>query len=292
MKSTLLFFFLGFAQWSFAQSYNRLLGAENYWHVTSCNFGCTTDLYWATEDTVINNKPYKFLDGYHYNKNMLIREDTISKKVFFRLRTGTPPIKEYLLYDFSLLVGDSMEIVNPISPLPSSSGIYVVDSIRLITIKDGPHRVFYLSEIAGSNRTLWVEGVGSLCLINTPGGLPDIYGVGDLTCFFKDGVHVYQSDSLLNGMCDTLSTAAAFVPDIAAEINLFPNPSKGSITLDFGKERANISLVVLNGLGQAIQTQSYEAVRFIELELSVPTGLYFLQIALEGVVLTKKVFRE
>lgn len=186
-----------------SQSYIKLINNFSEWHVTTCNSGCLTDKYYTIGDTLINNLHYAFLDQYHYNKNFVIREDTLERKVYMRLLSQPSNAKDYLLYDFSLQVSDTTSIQNPSSPYPVQAGEFILDSIILKPLLNQNHRYFYFHALdtvmANTKNTIWVEGIGSLCLINTPGAMPQINGVGQVSCFFSNGVQYYQNlDSISN----------------------------------------------------------------------------------------------
>jgi hypothetical protein len=184
-----------------AQAYIPMLNGYSEWHVTNCYFGCNTDKYYTIGDTVVNAQHYTFLDKYHYNKNFLVREDTTSRKVYMRMLADTGNAREYLLYDFSVHTTDTVSIQNPGSPYPKYAGSFVVDSVILRPLLTKSHRYFYLHSLdtitSVTKNTVWVEGIGSLCLINTPGAPPQINEVGQLSCFFHNGVNEYaQLDSI------------------------------------------------------------------------------------------------
>lgn len=186
-----------------AQAYVQTLNQYAEWHVTNCNSGCATDKYYTIGDTLINSFHYKFLDLFHYNKNFVIREDTIGRKIYMRLLADPVPAKEYLLYDFSLQVNDTISIQNPGSPYPKYAGPFILDSIKVKSLVNKNHRFFYLHSLdtiaSTTKTTIWVEGVGSLSLINTPGALPQINGVGQLSCYFYNGINEYSNlDSIAN----------------------------------------------------------------------------------------------
>ncbi len=89
---------------------------------------------------------------------------------------------------FDLQKGDSIEINNPISPFVSNPGYYIVDSIENIQLNDGLfYDHFYLSSLSQlvNESAVWIEGIGSLSLINAPGGTPDVNGSGKLSCYFN-----------------------------------------------------------------------------------------------------------
>lgn len=181
-----------------AQDYKPLLDSYNEWQVTSCyDDGCLKDMYYTAGDTVVNGKEYKILDGFHFiSRTFLLREELASKRVYLNLVQRSGDI-EYLLYDFALNVGDSIDVKNPVSPFPTEAGFFKVDSIISRPLVDeNEYRHFYLSPTSSntisSNTAVWIEGVGSLSLINAPGGDPNINGVGILTCFFKNGELFYS----------------------------------------------------------------------------------------------------
>ncbi|MBK5212842.1 MAG: T9SS type A sorting domain-containing protein [Flavobacteriaceae bacterium] len=175
----------------FSQNYKPLLDNINEWHFTSCYFGCFTDVYYTNGDTIVDGKNYKILDGYHYiSRTFLLREDVANKKVYLNLVSAAGN-EEFLLYDFSLNEGDVFNMQNPISPFPEDGGPFVLDSIVERPLVDGnAYKHFYFSPTAGNTNStenaVWIEGLGSLSLINAPGGHPDINAVGNLSCFFKN----------------------------------------------------------------------------------------------------------
>ena len=181
-----------------AQEYTPLLDAFNEWQFTTCYFGCLTDVYYTDGDTLVDGVPHKILDGFHYiSRTFLLREDVEERKVYLNI-VNTSGNSEYLLYDFSLNEGDSFEMLNPITPFPPEGGSFILDSIRLRALIDGnEYRHFYFSpsptNTISDNNAVWIEGLGSLSLINAPGGDPDINNVGSLSCFFKNGTPFYTN---------------------------------------------------------------------------------------------------
>ena len=184
----------------FAQSYKQMLDHDSEWHLTVCNNGCITDIYFTDGDTLYNNYNYKILNGYHYiSKTFWLREDVISERVYLSFIQNSNR-KEVLLYDFNLQKGDSININNPISPFVSNPGLYLVDSTINKQLNDGLYYDhFYLSPLSSqiNESAVWIEGIGSLSLINAPGGTPDVNGSGKLSCYFNDGNLIYsQLDSI------------------------------------------------------------------------------------------------
>ncbi|MFT5878454.1 MAG: hypothetical protein ACI8SA_002321 [Dokdonia sp.] len=203
----------------FSQEYEPLLNDYNEWHTTYCFFGCYTDVYYTNGDTIVDGMDYKVLDGFHFiSRTFLLREELLERKVYlnFVQETGNT---EYLLYDFSLNVGDTFDMKNPISPFPEDAGDYDLDSIILRPLVDGnDYRHFYFSpsesNTTSTTNAIWVEGAGSLSLINAPSGEPDINDVGHLSCFFKNGESFYAN----------LDSIEACEPTIVLDMNEYYYP--------------------------------------------------------------------
>ncbi len=206
MKAKLFFtllLFVGYLE-STAQDYVPLLDSYNEWKFTTCNFGCLTDTYYTNGDTIVDGTSYKILDGYHYiSRSFLLREDIAERKVYTKIFLPSEEVN-HLLYDFSLEVGDSFEMFNPVTPFPREGGQFHLDSIVSRTLADGNnYRHFYFSPAAGNtasdNNAIWIEGVGSLSILTAPGGDPGINGVGHLSCSFKNAIKTYENlDSIAN----------------------------------------------------------------------------------------------
>jgi hypothetical protein len=223
----------------FAQAYTPLLESTNEWQFTTCFSGCITDMYHTDGDTLVDGLSYKILDGYHYiSRTFLLREETSERRVY--LNIVDPGInREYLLYDFSLEVGDSIDIKNPITPFAENAGYYQVDSIVPRPLNDGnSYRHFYLSptptNTISSTPAVWIEGLGSLSIINAPGGYPDINGVGHLSCYFKEGTSVYSNlDSIDSCQAEILNVPTLYDP--LARVELVNDLPAGVVQL-FGAE--------------------------------------------------------
>jgi len=189
-------------QKTFSQTYNEMLSNDIEWQVTSCYNGCKTDIYFLDGDTIYNGYNYSILNGYHFiSKTFWLRENIQNQNIYMSFLQNNIR-KEVLLYDFDLQKGDSINIFNPISPFITNPGYYVVDSLVWLQLQDGLYyEVFYLSSLSLNinESAVWIEGIGSLSLINAPGGNPNVNGAGKLSCYFNSGNLVYsQLDSIKN----------------------------------------------------------------------------------------------
>lgn len=293
MKRVIFCVFYLLASWEIgAQTYKPLLDTWNEWHLVSCYNGCLTDVYYTDGDTIVNGKNYKILDGYHYiSRSFLIREEAENEKVYF---TTTVPgyNDEYLLYDFSLNAGDSIDIKNPISPFPFHAGYYRIDSIIPETLVDGnSYRHYYLSPTPSNTVSTtpaeWIEGMGSLSMINAPGGFPDYYGAGKVGCFFKNAELFYSAvDTIHVESCDPVRlNTKNFSP--LEDVAVFTDFSKSLVTLS---NTENINEVeIFNIQGKKIKSIGNNKEKSVLIDFSSQNaGIYFL---LVHSVYGKKTFR-
>lgn len=78
----------------------------------------------------------------------------------------------------------------------------------------------------------------------------------------------------------------------SSTVNIYPNPTSGQIIIPL--EEGTIKSVTLrNSLGQLLLTDNHPSSDKLELDISTfPTGIYFLQLELDGEVLTKKIIKQ
>lgn len=264
----------------------------NEWHVTNCHYGCLTDIYFTDGDTIVDGLNYKILDGYHYiSRTFLLREDLELKKVYLNLVQSSGN-REFLLYDFSMAVGDSIDIKNPISPFPENAGYYKVDSIVNKPLVDGNlYKHLYLSPTSSntisSTPATWIEGIGSLSIINAPGGFPDIDGVGYLTCFFKNG-ELFYSNEYGTSECEPIILGN--VPDYnalqQATMNTIIKDGKG--TVENARDVELVDVFDLNG--KKLMSINAHGIETIDLDFSSFSAGMYLVLA-RSKELEQKVFK-
>lgn len=263
-----------------AQPYKPLLDNFDEWHFTTCYFGCNTSVYYTDGDTVVNGITHKILDGYHYiSRSFLLHEDTAERKVYMT-KINPTKIDNFLLYDFSVNEGDTLELFNPNSPFMAEPGTFIVDSIRLRPLEDGnSYRHFYWSPAVGNTTStahpVWVEGVGSLSLINAPGGQPDFNGAGQLSCFFKNSASFYLNlDSITSCQpVHVLGITEITAPD--SDWNIYPVPVFDALQLSTSFPGQNY--VVLNLNGSEVAKGIVDHSGMIRVETLAP-GSYLLKI--------------
>lgn len=213
-KQYTLFSALIFCLSVLAQDYKPMLDNVNEWQFLTCFQGvCNAppDIYFTDGDTIVNNKSYKILDGFHYiSREFLLREEVAEKKVYLTTVIGGT-IEEFLLYDFSLEVGDEFQMTNPYSPFPQDGGMFTLYDIQELPLEDGElYKHYFFTPSPGNTQSLWeatwVEGVGSLSIVTAPGGEPNFDNVGELCCSFANGANIYSNLERIPSCDGTLGT--------------------------------------------------------------------------------------
>lgn len=285
---TLLFILLSLQ--AYAQAYTPLLDNLNEWHLSTCDSGCLTDVYFTDGDTLVDGKLYKILDGYHYiSRTFLLREDIEEKKVYLNLKTRTYN-QEYVLYDFSLEVGDSIRMQNPITPFPEDGGYFTLDSIvEKPLVNTSLYDFFYFSPSSSNTvsswNAVWIEGVGSLSMITAPGGNPDFYGAGQISCVFKENELFYTHLEIVDECVSALS-----IPNTKSmgEVVLF-KPAYEDVCYLKNAERIKY-LEVFSIQGKKVLTHKNDGNGLVRLTLeNLQDGMYF--VLAKGETGEKRVFK-
>ena len=78
---------------------------------------------------------------------------------------------------------------------------------------------------------------------------------------------------------------------MSSSLSLYPNPTTGQLSISLEEAKTGV-LRVLNSLGQVVLEDDFKGVTELILSLDGPSGLYFIQLEVDGQVITKKVVKE
>ena len=284
--------------------------------ITDCRGGCGVfkdSCEWSVSsyklrtmgETIKNFKTYlnvfKDYDNTPYNFNesraklfALIRYDDTAKRLY-GLDPSDSTDTEFLMYDFSLKVGDTIEIVSFMRGkdfvLKATRIGSINDSVTLLngekreqlhismfnpdTVHDYPTETF---------ESVWIEGIGSNYGLFSPD-----YGSGYgcrlerfvLLCYQENGEMLLQlpendNDSIKD---DCFNGDHGFrVPHITAaqSLSLYPNPSKHSLYITNGERYENTSYEITDVTGRMVLQGSYNATEGIRVS-GLAKGLYLLR---------------
>lgn len=226
-------------------------------------------------DTLYNGKVYKKIYGGLNNTgytSYFLRED--SGFVY----NG----HEEVYYNFHLQVGDTFTFP-PSSMMPYLE--VIVDSVTTEFIFGQTRKVIKFDFLNMD----WIEGVGS-----TTGLLYGDLWYWDcnqyLNCFY-DGTDTYLGEGfdscyIYNGTIGINSFSKT------SELNIYPNPTNGSINVKITTAKKNFKIYVLNSLGLIVkQIENLNTTNNIEINVEdLYSGIYFLQLHFDDkTVVTKKI---
>ena len=220
-------------------------------------------------DTLIKGKSYMEFSG----GNIGIREN--NQKVYAILNNTEQP-DEFLLYDFSVHVGDTIHstaIHGTLSRLP------VVTRIDTITLRNGEKRKkIYINE------DIWIEGIGSLYGFFKPyketltcdcGGL-------DLISFTRNDSLIYHNTALCSSLwfCTNPVDANPVVHEDNLNVTVSPNPVINFVKIDFTySNKKCVRVEIMNFQGQIIKSELYTGGKEMTIDLSsYRAGIYFVMI--------------
>ncbi len=209
-------------------------------------------------DSVFNGHNYKIIDRFSLfdESTGFLREDTITGKVWFYNKTIN---KEILVMDLSLNKTDSFKIYS--STLDSSfiyvDSVFFVEGIKHIRFKESyihicaPDETFEFIEGTGSNAGLFYNSEWVANSLN-------FY----LLCHEKDGIKVY-GNKLYNDSCFVVETGIESKSILNNELNIFPNPTKGIVTIKFQNTKCdNFNLLLFNSKAQITHSISSNSNEF------------------------------
>jgi hypothetical protein len=140
-------------------------------------------------------------------------------------------------------------------------------------------------------------------LIGMYGGGWSYLGQFDTNCVQEDifsGPNQSMTYQYMFTMSDSSETVVRMMFDFevgikelsSSSISIHPNPTKDWITVSL-EEGTATSVTIRNSFGQLLLSDKTPSTNQIELDLSsYPTGIYFLQLEVDGQVITKKVVKE
>ena len=202
-----------------------------------------------------------------------IRQDSINRKVFI-----IPPaaLTEELLYDFTMQVGDTVQ-----GYIETYHARDVVESIDTVLVGNNYRKRWKIN--SGYN-IYFIEGVGSTygLVEPSPGTIVDAPDFS-ISCFRQNNITIYP-DTVSS--CE-LITSVKPVEAQNDQLKMYPNPSHGSITIEFDKSM-NIKEIRLTDLpGKIILEQQTGSRTKMEIT-NLQNGLYILTVIDKDNYLTNK----
>jgi len=227
-KIKLLFLLLLSSVGLHGQEYVPLIDTTRTWNVAEIqpHGGGTTNQEYFFGDTIsIDEALYVKVKSRFPDKTDLhgyMREDTVSRKVYYR---SIYDDESTLLYDFSLEEGDTVQLYGD----PGQKyTVLQVDSIELLNGDFRKRWVFSLQFY--HTNAVWIEGIGNttIYLLN-PGDLDGSTIETVTLCCYENEELVYMNDTFDTCYLDWVNVSETDIETI----KVYPNPTKGIITLSF-----------------------------------------------------------
>jgi|GEM_PF-1593798 len=267
------------------------------WHIDNLSMDCppspalcSQSTMALADDTTINGLTYTKINSVYLGEITssilsFFREDTAERKVYGLFWDG-----EYLVYDFSLMVGDTFFVPPPLSSWPEANEFYIITSIDTILVGNSLRKKFtFTGDATIEESSFWIEGIGG-----GSGPLMSHYVFESwsiLRCF---NLHLdllysepfpFPPQHLLQQYpwyeyCDTNVVG---VEELTAErslLNVYPNPAIENLIINVENDLDIVTINVIDALGRfALSTFSSH----YELDVSTLTpGIYIVMISLEN----------
>jgi hypothetical protein len=277
--------------------YQPLIERHKRWLITVYGFeGNISSEFTIGNDTLINGLTYttvkeKYVSNVSglnndpsvtggFGPSLYLREDINTKQVF-RLVDN---MKEEILYDFELKVGDA-------HPIYSDFFLTTVDSIVL---EDENRQRFIFDN--GLFKIVWIVGIGNL-------GHPFLAHANTtaqmrLLCVSTSGKYIYQTNEITGFDCENVISATDNV-EASLGIKIYPNPSSGKIiiegdVLDLNSNGESLQINIFDLTGArviSIKEDLFSGVfsKSIELGENLKNSIYVVQVIQQGKVFSQRI---
>jgi hypothetical protein len=189
--------------------------------------------------------------------------------------------EEGLAYDFSVNIGDTVEINNPFGAIPVAAIVNNVDSVLIEPGNELRKRISLYEYQYYFNEEYWIEGIGSSAGLTVSGMDMTLLTGGDdytLLCYYEEEEMLFKS---------TLYTLCYYplvdIPEINqgdGDVSLFPNPVNGISHLIIQNPENKKYTITMNSIfGQRLQKIEITSPKEIEINSAdFPCGVYFYSV--------------
>ncbi len=304
MKKLVLFFiFLPFML--FSQQSTPLIKDGGIWRVVKAGIVTPPDPWWIIKeqylmegDTIFNNETYKkiYRCDYSpsiYNKVFLggIREDSLNK-VYFYLGSNMSlftadllqPMTTYLLYDFSLNIGDVLNVVN------SQNSIQTLQTIDSVLVGNTYRKRWIFNGVNGLNRE-WIEGIGDVQGLFFP--LQYTFEDQQLLSCYEDDALFWNNPQLSGADCFTVGIDDS-ESQINTIVNVYPNPVLNKLSIEIPNNvNEDFEIELFDITGRSVKSKTYSNQKKIDVNIGdLNKGIYILRIRAKGINQSIKVIKK
>jgi len=226
-------------------------------------------VYMQMRDSIADiNKAYYFA---------AIREDTVAEKVYCYKEDYYYGAREYLLYDFSVNVGDVVSFYSfwGFSLIIKEQIVISIDSIMI----NNQYRRRINFEHERSGLESWIEGIGSTHGLFFAGSFDEIDGMDWtlLLCVHIDGELIYQHPDILNNNCYIREYGVGIIENKNEIIKIYPTFADNALYIETDRDIEDFEYKIMN-----IQCQIMNSGIFTSNTINISNldkGLYLIMIA-------------
>lgn len=251
-------------------------------------WGVGTSSYKLAADSIINEQKYfkvyekrDTLDTPWIFNKVLLRQDSL--KVYIKQESGA----ERLLYDFSLQVDDIIMQSN----MFFNEQEWYVKEVTYAMMDGKMRKIIILDSEFGWEKDVWIQGIGSMFGILTPGNL--VYDLETkMLCVHKNDQLIY-SNSEFDGCYIRIVGIEDQIAD--NDINIYPNPVSDKLHINFENEPAKKAEIrIYSCQGRLIKTKAVGENSQIDIDFSqFKSGLYLMHYSnVNGNVFIKQIIKE
>ncbi|HOF16155.1 MAG TPA: T9SS type A sorting domain-containing protein [Bacteroidales bacterium] len=95
-------------------------------------------------------------------------------------------------------------------------------------------------------------------------------------------VEVTQNNCIDTSTCYAVTTVGIVENTFENNINVYPNPTDGHVTIDMGKSLSEVTVSITDVSGKLLKQSTYKNTQMLELNLNVQTGIYLITINSEN----------
>ena len=257
---------------------NTIVNENSAWAtlITYTNYPPTkyTEYVFFEGDSIFEGRSYKKVfkctDELHENIGFygLIREQ--DKKTYFIPYYSKI---EYLLYDFSLVEGDTIEFTDPYQYLTEVLYVNEVDSVEINGVIK---KRIQLTEYWGGIVDTWIEGIGSLSGILDAFNKLKVGAPTVLLCYFQNNELVYKNPTYSECYYNTVSVQEAINK---LNISISPNPTDGQLRITNYELREISTIEIFDVVGKKQKVENKSQNGEIVMDIShLANGVYVLKL--------------
>ncbi|MCL2074493.1 MAG: T9SS type A sorting domain-containing protein [Marinilabiliaceae bacterium] len=221
--------------------------------------------FWFEGDTIIENLKYKkvYVQGndsiFDFSKAQYfaaIREDTIAEKVYCHFENYYYSAGEFLLYDFSVEVGDVVEFYTlwPWVDIPEMKSQVVISIDDVFIDGNLRKRINFKDGYSGKDDS-WIEGIGSIRGIFFPGPW-DIWDIMDptiLLCVHIDNRLIYEVYSYYAKNCFLPSSGSGIDKREINPLRIYPTIADDFLYFETDFILDDFDYKIINMQGQTME---------------------------------------